>query len=166
LQAVLKKKRKNWNSAGLSAVHFVMAELFRTEGCIPVMTEGNTRGIDIILASSRGDRIIKSLQVKGTKNFKNSKPYWRFTQIKPEFVNDNLLFVFVYLGSENPEYYVVPSKIVFEDTEAGHRNWLNTPRKDGSERITKFNQVEFPYRANLEEYRGFSRIKVLVPSSE
>ncbi len=49
-----------------------------------------------------------------------------------KLVGDNIIYIFVVLNElGNPQYHIIPSKIVAEYITNSHRNWLNTPGKKG-----------------------------------
>lgn len=94
--------------SGAAGVYFVAGELSR-RGYIALTTTRNTKGIDLIVSNIDFSRTAY-LQVKT-----NSRKYDFWIVGKPEF-RDNLFYVFVNLmgNQEKPEYYVVPSRDVYQ----------------------------------------------------
>lgn len=101
-------KTKSTSIFGAAGVYFVAGELSR-KGYIALTTTRNTKGIDLIVSNIEFTKTAY-LQVKT-----NSYKYDFWIVGKPE-VRDNLFYVFVNLlgNKEKPEYYVVPSKDVYQ----------------------------------------------------
>jgi hypothetical protein len=101
--------------SGAAGVYFVAGELSR-KGYIALTTTRNTKGIDLIVSDTDFTRTVY-LQVK-TNRYKYD--FWIVG--KPNF-RDNLFYVFVNLlgDQEKPEYYVVPSKDVYQQFQ----DWRN-----------------------------------------
>jgi hypothetical protein len=52
--------------------------------------------------------------------------------VKHESITDSdLFYCFVNLGEDNPQVYVVPSKVVAKVIKKGHQTWLETPGSKG-----------------------------------
>jgi hypothetical protein len=114
--------------SGVSGEYFVAGELSRL-GYIASITLRNTKGIDILVSDSGATRQI-GIQVKTNQG---SKPEWVLNEKAENFYADNLFYVFVNLKSqeEQPDFYIVPSKIVATYTKSSHQEWLKTPGKKG-----------------------------------
>ncbi len=140
---------------GVAGEYLVAGELSR-HGYIASITLRNTRGIDILVSNSDATRQV-AIQVKTNQG---AKPEWMLNQKAETFYSDNLYYVFVNLGTMNgnPDYYIVPSKIVAEFITSDHRKWLETPgRKGQSHRdssMRKFRDDEKKY-LNCWDLLGF-----------
>jgi len=102
--------------SGAAGVYFVAGELSR-KGYIALTTTRNVKGPDLIVFNTDLTKTIY-LQVK-TNRYKYD--FWIVG--KPD-VKDNLFYVFVNLlgDQKRPEYYVVPSKDVYQQ----YQDWQNS----------------------------------------
>jgi hypothetical protein len=52
-------------------------------------------------------------------------------------------------NTKNPDFFIVPSKIVADYCKINHSTWLNTPRKNGKKHndssVRKFNDLDEKY---------------------
>ncbi len=121
-------QKKNNISTGNCGEYFVAAELER-RGFSVAVPMSNTEAFDI-LAVNRQTLKEFVIQVK-TTTMKWNK--WRLTAKSENLRGDNIFYVFVKLnGLEMPEYHVVNSNVVADHITNGHRNWLNTPGRNGA----------------------------------
>ena len=138
---------------GSAGVHFVCGELCR-RGYTALPTIRNTPGIDIITKTPEGKKI--ELQVKISWN----ENEW-FCPIENKIKDkEDFFFIFVNLReeSENPLFYIVPSKIVKEQAEKGFKAWLETPGKKGkphdpNNKMRKFPPIERRFKS--EAYKKY-----------
>jgi hypothetical protein len=132
--------------AGVAGEYFVAAELSR-RGHVASITLRNTRGTDIVATNSEATRTI-TIQCKTSSTYKRQ---WILTQKSEHFFSDTHFYVFVSLRGEfdRPAYHVVPSKLVAEAIQNGHKNWLKgksatgKPRKDSA--IRNFSDKDDKY---------------------
>jgi len=145
-------------SAGLSGVageYFVAGELSHL-GYIASITLRNTKGIDILVSNSNATRQV-AIQVKTNQG---TKPEWVLNKKAEDFYSDNLYYVFVTLKNtkERPDFYVVPSKVVADYVRRDHRQWLETPGKNGQAHkdnpVRKFRDIGKQY-LNRWDLLGF-----------
>jgi len=117
--------------AGVSGEYFVAAELSR-RGFIASISLRNTRGIDILVTNQEGSKSF-TIQCK-TSQKKNKK--WVLSDKSETFFSENHFYVFVSLGNleEQPDFHIVPSKVVAETISKSHREWLNSLGKSGQKR--------------------------------
>lgn len=125
------KKGKNKLSSVLSGIageYFVAAELSK-RGYIATITLRNTKGVDILCSNIDTIKTI-GIQVKTNRG---SVHKWMLNEKAENYFADNLFYVFVNLNNNEkpPEYFIVPSKIVSEQCESTHKEWLETPGKKG-----------------------------------
>jgi Holliday junction resolvase-like predicted endonuclease len=101
--------------------NFVAAEIHRRGG-YAVTFSGNMKGIDLLASDVEHDRVI-SIQVK-TK----TAGTWQTTikhgkkQKEPEDVSK--FWIFVDLGKDDPEYYIVPAWWIENDIHVAHDQYL------------------------------------------
>lgn len=114
---------------GASGEYFVAAELSR-RGYIASITLRNTRGIDILCSNSDATKHV-SIQVKTSNQSGNE---WMLDKKSEEFFSAKHFYVFVSLNSENPKFFVVPSKVVARYTKTNHAEWIKGKKKDGKSR--------------------------------
>ena len=123
-----KEKKVSSILIGVAGEYFVAAELSR-RGYVASITLRNTKGIDIIASNEEGNKTV-NIQVK-TKSagFKD----WILSKKSESITNKNMFYVFVSLGedTDNPDFYIVPTKDVANYVKKGHKKWLKTPGKGG-----------------------------------
>ena len=114
--------------SGVSGEYFVAAELSK-RGYIASITLRNTKGVDVLCSNKAASKTV-GIQVKTNRRSERS---WILNQKAENYFADNLFYIFVSLnlGLGNPDYFIVPSKIVAKYAKKSHKNWLNTPGKKG-----------------------------------
>lgn len=136
---------KNSVSVGNAGEYFVAGELER-HGFSVAVPMSNTELFDI-LAFNRNTMKQYAIQVKTTYS---SKKEWVLS-VKNETINkENIFYVFVCMNNlETPEYHIVPSAVVSYEITQSHKNWLNTPSKNGKSHkdnpMRKFSDYENKY---------------------
>lgn len=86
---------------------FAAAELSR-RGYQVALTLGNAEGVDLMAVTPSGRMIKVEVKAMSTRNF------WRYRRIEPE---DDLMYVFVYLGDDRPHYYILTSMEAAKERE-------------------------------------------------
>lgn len=119
---------KNNNvSIGSAGEYFVAAELER-RGYTVALPMAHTPNFDILAIHRQSGQQI-AIQVK-TTSYSNKK--WTLKQTNENLVMNNLVYVFVCLkGLNQPEYHIVPSKVVAQSITENHKKWLATPGRNG-----------------------------------
>lgn len=113
--------------SGTSGEYFVAAELSR-HGYIASVTLKNTKGIDVLVSNENATKTL-GIQVKTNQGERKA---WLLNEKAEDFYANNLYYVFVNLrGDKQPLFYIVPSKIVSDQIKLSHKEWLNTPGKNG-----------------------------------
>ncbi|MGD0805494.1 MAG: hypothetical protein ABSA11_15650 [Candidatus Bathyarchaeia archaeon] len=137
---------------GSSGVHFVCGELSR-RGYIALPTIRNTSGVDIIIKTPKGEKI--ELQVKTSW----SVDEWFCPPEEKILPKPDFFFVFVNLknGVNNPQYYIVPSKVVKEQVELGFKAWKETPGRNGIEHSKENRMRKFPASEKLFKFEAFKK---------
>lgn len=135
-------------STGNSGEYFVAGELER-RGFTCAVPMSNTKDFDI-LAISRETYNQYAIQVK-TTSYKSKE--WTLGKKNEDLMGDNIVYIFVSLNElDNPEYHIVPSKIVAETIKREHSEWLNTLGQNGQKHndnpMRKFNDKDDKYLNN------------------
>lgn len=124
----LENEKSRTNELGVSGEYFVVAELTR-QGYVASLTSKNTKAIDILASSKDGKRCV-SIQVKTCSN--NKLNTWKLNDKVENINSENIFYVFVNLNEGNPpDYFIVPSRNVAETVKNTHREWINTPNRQG-----------------------------------
>lgn len=114
--------------AGVAGEYFIAAELSR-RGWIASISLRNTRGIDILVTNQDASRSI-TIQCKTTQKKEKS---WLLNEKCEDFFSADHFYIFVNLGEQanRPSYHIVPSKVVADHVQYYHRQWLDTPGREG-----------------------------------
>ena len=122
------------NYRGNASQFFIAGELCR-RGYSAVVTLGITPNTDILWSNLEGTKFVHiqfktfvprnktcSFGLKAEKNYGDNF-FWILGGIpRPE---DESIFI----------YYIIPSQIIFKNVSRIHKNWLDTPARDGSKHI-------------------------------
>ncbi len=128
------KNLSNINS-GISGEYYVAAELTK-RGYVASLTSKNTKAIDLLASNQDGSKVV-SIQVKTARN---GKSFTLGQKDEELFDNGSLFYIFVNLNITTKrdtieygqiEYYIVPMRKVKNYIYNSHRQWLNTPGKQG-----------------------------------
>jgi hypothetical protein len=121
-------KKSNQILTGVSGEYFVAAELSR-RGYIASITLRNTKGVDILCSD---DNAIKTVGIQ-VKSNSHSRRGWLLNEKAENYYADNLFYVFVNLHDQErqPDFFIVPSRIVAKDVKSDHEKWIKTPGKYG-----------------------------------
>lgn len=121
--------KKIWT--GIAGEHYVAAEL-NARKITTALTMKNSKLVDI-LASSEDGSASRSIQVKTTSNNSGN---WTLSKKSEDVVSDNLFYVFVHLrgAGKRPDFYIAPSGEVAEYVARCHKNYIETPKKNGDPR--------------------------------
>lgn len=113
---------------GIAGEYFVAAELSR-RGFMASITLRNNDSIDIH-ASRLANNKMFAIQVKTTQV---KRRQWPLSAKAEKQFSSNHFYVFVNLKGidERPDYFIVPSTVVAQNTRDSHQLWLNTPGKQG-----------------------------------
>ncbi len=113
--------------SGIAGEYLVAAELTR-RGYIASLTLRNTKDIDILASSADGTRQV-AIQVKCDQT-KGSE--WMLGAKAERLTSPSMYYVFVRLhDGGTPEFFVVPSAVVAEQTRTSHSDWLAKPGRRG-----------------------------------
>jgi hypothetical protein len=116
---------------GVAGEYFVAAELSR-RGYIASITLRNTKGVDILASNVNASRSV-GIQVK---THLGNRKGWLLNAKAENYSAPDLLYVFVRLPPDGnqPEFYVVPSKVVADAVRESFQWWLRTPGRRGQQR--------------------------------
>lgn len=120
--------KSNNINIGNCGEYFVAAELER-RGFSVAVPMSNTPIFDLLAIerANLDNQIV--IQVKTNSKSNNS---WTLSVKNENIIGSNIYYVLVKLNNlDNPEYFIVPSKVVAERIKENHQNWLNTPGKKG-----------------------------------
>lgn len=133
--------------SGIAGEYFVAAELSR-RGFMASITLRNTDSIDIHASSQNSDKLF-AIQVKTQQSSVRS---WPLSQKAETLIATNLFYVFVSFRDilERPDYFIVPSSVVAEQTKASHSKWLSTPGKKGQMHNENTMRI---FEDKVEEYK-------------
>lgn len=132
---------------GVAGEYYVAAELSK-RGYLASITLRNTKGVDIQCSDQNAKRNV-GIQVKTSKGKQSN---WMLNEKCENYFADNLFYVFVSLNGRkgHPDFYIVPSKVVASYCKTNHKNWLESPGKNGRVRkdspLRKFRDDEQKYK--------------------
>ncbi len=129
--------------------HYVLAELNK-QGFVTAVTGRNEKDIDILCVNTDNHKM-SSIQVKTTKTIKNGKGSWILGK-RNENCYPNHYYVFVSLGSNEIEYFVIPSDKVSKYIKESHLEWLRTPGKNG--KAHKDNNIRNVFYSFAKNYKN------------
>ena len=110
-------------STGNSGEYFVAGELER-RGFTVAIPMSNVKDFDI-LAINRTTYKQYAIQVKTTR-LRARK--WTLNKKNEDLIGENIIYILVALNElDNPEYHIVPSKIIANTKKKSHREWLDKP---------------------------------------
>ena len=142
--------KKDNISTGNAGEYFVAGELER-HGFTAAIPMSNAKDFDI-LAINRDTYKQFAVQVK-TTSYKTKT--WTLSVKNESIEGDNIVYFFVSLNElDEPEYHIVPSKIVAKTIKKEHAEWLATPGRQGQQHndnpIRKFSDSEDIYLNNWD----------------
>ena len=116
---------------GVAGEYLVAGEL-SLRGLVAAITLRNSRGIDIVVSSADGSKSA-TIQVKANSSGSSA---WILTKKSEDYHADRHYYVFVALSEfgSRPRFYVVPSAVVADYIYRSHREWLSSPKADGTSR--------------------------------
>jgi hypothetical protein len=114
--------------SGVSGEYFVAAQLSRL-GFIASITLRNTKGVDVLATNEEATRSV-AIQVKTNQGTRKA---WVLNSKCEGYSAPNMFYVFVNLRDKvsQPDFYIVPSKVVASRIRKNHAAWLRTSGKKG-----------------------------------
>ena len=110
---------------GAAGEHYVLYRLFK-EGILAGQPPNGVADIDLLVLDEDAN-IVTNLQVKTTKGTSG----WMMGEKHEKVISDRLFYIFVNLGIDPPECFVIPSEVVAKHCADSHRIWLATPGRNG-----------------------------------
>ncbi len=170
----------NSNSVSLAGEFAVLSQL-ALRGYDANMTLGNTKGVDILVASPSGSKMYQlevKTNYKNTRNgVSNSKIHgttlsgWMMSQKHETLFSPTLFYCFVNISkdTDNFKFYIVPSKVVAKYVREQHKLWLDAKKvegkkvKDGEMRIFRIGLESEKYSIStpaVEKYENNWEFKI------
>jgi hypothetical protein len=143
------ESRRNRVLTGVTGEYYVAAELSR-RGYIASITLRNTRGVDVLCSNADASKSV-GIQVKARNGMQRS---WILSQKGEDYYADTLFYVFVNVSEDpkqQPEFTVVPSKVVADHIRKNHAAWLKGTKKNGQSRK---DSTMRQFRDPAEQYLG------------
>lgn len=130
---------------GNSGEYFAAGELER-RGFTVALPMSNVKDFDILVRNRNSGKKY-TIQVKTTKY---KQKLWTLKKKNEEIKEKDFYYIFVALNNlEEPEYHIVPSKIVADTIREDHKKWLATPGKKGQQHkdttLRKFSDLNDEY---------------------
>ena len=124
-EIIEKKSKQNIGNAG----EFYFAAILSAKDFVVTVTLGRNEGYDLIAVNKNGKPIKISVKARNLKEVK------RFPlNVKDEtYKGEDFFYAFVRLNEfkEEPDYWIVPSKIVSNVVKSSHDNFMLAPNKEG-----------------------------------
>jgi len=142
---------------GSAGVHFVVAELSRM-GYIALPTVRNTKGIDVIITNPDFSKTIV-IQVK-TCQKPRKRPHWLLNEKADKIKSRNFFYVLVDIMKNNPDYYIVPSKIVADYVRTTHKMHVRKVKRNSGKKRT-MRKIPNKYKSiDLEKYKKWEILRL------
>lgn len=143
---------------GTAGEYYVCAELCR-QNILALITPKNNPLFDIVAADPLGKRSV-SIQVK-TMSLHQERGWRLSVDICTKRSNSNLFVVLVNLKSNGTnDYYVYEYDALSERVEEVYKEYMSTPKRDGTQRKeVDFRWFDFKYFTD-EDYRRLNRWRV------
>ena len=124
------KKKNDKNLIGAAGEHLVLSRLL-SRGLLASVAPRGTRDVDILVNPLDGGRPIH-IQVKTRSGTGTERKRWAMTKKNEGIVSPDIFYCLVDLEDvDNPDVYVIPSKIVSQVIKVGHAKWLRQPGARG-----------------------------------
>lgn len=122
-------KKVSTNNVGIAGEHFIAYMLAKHDFKVG-MTSGRTEGFDLFVQNPNGKNLVVS--VKTTYSSKSKEII--MNKKAETLIDKNLFYAFVRLNMPEgePEFWIVPSKIVADAMVNSDKVWMDKPKRDGS----------------------------------
>lgn len=118
------------NLVGAAGEHVVLSRLL-ARGILASQAPRGTRKADILVNPLDGGRPLL-IQVKTRSGTGTERKRWAMTSKNEEISSPDIFYCFVDLEDiDNPDVYIIPSKIVAQVIKVGHAKWLKQPGAKG-----------------------------------
>lgn len=152
------------SKVGITGEFYVLAQLTQ-RGFVATLTFGNTKGIDILIANEKINKIYK-VEVKTSYGklgrdllFSPDPVYSWVMQAKHETIFDhNLIYCFVHINSDDtlPNFFLVSSKEVAQYVKWQHKFWMKN-RNGKDSRMRKFRIEQSDPKKYRNNWKIFNR---------
>lgn len=125
-----KKEKPDKQLVGAAGEHLVLSRLL-SRGLLASQAPRGTRQVDILVNPLDGGRPLH-IQVKTRSGTGTDRKRWAMTVKNEEISSPEIYYCLVDLEDiDNPDVYVIPSKIVAQVIKDGHAKWLKQPGARG-----------------------------------
>ena len=115
---------------GAAGEHLVLSRLL-SRGLLASQAPRGTRDVDILVNPLDGGRPLH-IQVKTRSGTGTERKRWAMTKKNEGISSPDIFYCFVDLEDvDNPDVYVIPSKVVAQVIKVGHAKWLRQPGARG-----------------------------------
>lgn len=128
---------------------FVKNELIQ-QGCkVNLISKKGNQSPEVSVITAKNKKLIIQIKMSG-----NPEPCWLLNKRAETLIGDDLLYVFINLLELNsqPNFYIVPSRVVAEFCKESHLLWLSEEKRTGDKRkdsqMRKFYDHENQYLNN------------------
>ena len=120
-----KISKQNIGNAG----EFYLASILSAKNFVVTVTLGRNEGYDLLAVNPKGKAVKISVKARNMKDIKRFPINSRCENIS----SDDLFYAFVRLNEfqKEPDFWIVPSKIVCNVIKNSHAKWMATPNKKG-----------------------------------
>ena len=125
-----KREKSDKQLIGAAGEHLVLSRLL-SRGKLASQAPRGTRDVDILVNPLDGGRPIH-IQVKTRSGTGTERKRWAMTSKNESISSPDIYYCFVDLEDiDNPDVYVIPSKVVAQVIKVGHAKWLKQPGVGG-----------------------------------
>ena len=125
-----KKEKSDKQLIGAAGEHLVLSRLL-ARGILASQAPRGTRNVDILVNPHDGGRPLL-IQVKTRSGTGTERKRWAMTAKNENISSPNIFYCLVDLEDiDNPDVYVIPSRIVAQVIKVGHAKWLREPGARG-----------------------------------
>jgi hypothetical protein len=150
--------RNKYNAIlGAAGEHFVMSKILLLDLVACIAPQG-APGVDIVISDPTGNTQC-AVQVKSQRRKEKAEPRSWTMGAKSELnVGPKLFYCFVSFSDVGsaPISYIVPSDVVANYAKASHKNWLNTPGRQGQDHkdnsMRKFDLAPRAFDSDVQRY--------------
>lgn len=119
-----KPQKQNIGNAG----EYYLASYLSAHNFVTTITLGRNEKYDLLVVNPKGNTIkisVKSM-IKKSKSFFLSEKYEKLEE-------PNLFYAFISLNEfkSEPDFWIVPSKVVAKSITKNYTKWFNSPNKEG-----------------------------------
>ena len=125
-----KKEKSDKQLIGAAGEHLALSRLL-SRGLLASQAPRGTRDVDILVNPLDGGRALH-IQVKTRSGTGTERKRWAMTKKNEGISSPDIFYCFVDLEDvDNPDVYVIPSKVVAQVIKVGHAKWLRQPGARG-----------------------------------